>query len=343
MSKKKSKIKKKLVKKYRLVILTNDSYEEKFSFKLNRLNVFVFGGLFSLLLIVVTSVFIIYTPLKEYIPGFESPELKKNAVNLNFKLDSLEQKMHTLELYTESIKPALIGDAVIETEALPYVTKKGESVYQAGISNNDSIHKKMNKLYALLDEKNETITSLRKKFEELSFDVEVVSDVQNVEVDALSAEALASLENSKLDSVFRAKIEKEEQFSISGNTEETSQLFVAPITGKIIEEFNVVAKQYAVSIATVKGTPVKAIADGVVVFSEWSLQTGYVVIIVHHDNYVSVYKNNSKVNVSQGELVTAGQIIANVGSLNERGLKSYLHFEIWKEGYPVDPTNFMKF
>ncbi|MDO6737720.1 M23 family metallopeptidase [Wenyingzhuangia sp. 2_MG-2023] len=346
MTKKKRKeIKKKLVKKYRLVVLTEDSFEEKFSFKLTLLNVFVFGGVFSVLLIFFTTGLIVSTSLKEYIPGFESPELKKDAINLNFKLDTLQRQIVALKSYTESMKPVLLGDNAIEIGELPYVTKEGESVYQSGIANNDSIHIKLKSLYALLEQKNKIIESLRKNYNLKADTLTSFVSLDNLDDEmTINDEELELLENSSLDSVFRQNVEREERFSIYGyENEKLEQVFVTPVYGSITQEFNPVTKHFAVDIVTEKEAPVKALADGVVVYSEWSIETGYVVVLLHKKNYVSVYKHNSKINVSQGELVKAGQIIANVGSTGELSTGPHLHFEIWKDGYPVDPTNFMKF
>ena len=79
MSKKKEKrkFKEKLINKYRLVIINEETFEEKITFKLTRLNVFVFGGLFSILLIVGTLFLIAFTNLREYIPGYSSTSIKK--------------------------------------------------------------------------------------------------------------------------------------------------------------------------------------------------------------------------------------------------------------------------
>ena len=84
--KQKSKLKEKLTYKYRLVVLNEDSFEERFSFKLNRLNVFVFGGVFTLLLIGITAFIMAFTPFREYIPGYSSSALKKQASDLVYKL-----------------------------------------------------------------------------------------------------------------------------------------------------------------------------------------------------------------------------------------------------------------
>ena len=88
---------------------------------------------------------------------------------------------------------------------------------------------------------------------------------------------------------------------------------------------------------------VKATADGTVIFSEWTAQTGYVIIIEHTNNLISVYKHNSVLTKEQGELVKAGEVIAAAGNTGELSTGPHLHFELWSDGYPIDPTNFIDF
>ena len=109
-NKNKRKFKQKLIHKYRLVILNEDTFEERLTFKLNRLNVFVFSIILVFTLILATSIFIAFTPLREYIPGYSSVTLKKNAVQLAYKTDSLQQVIKINELYFSSIKKVLKGD-----------------------------------------------------------------------------------------------------------------------------------------------------------------------------------------------------------------------------------------
>ena len=90
------KIKKKLLHKYRLVVLNEETFEERFSFKLSRLNVFVFSTIFAILLIASTTLLIAFTPLREYIPGYSSTTLKKRATELTYETDSLQQRIFDL-------------------------------------------------------------------------------------------------------------------------------------------------------------------------------------------------------------------------------------------------------
>ena len=103
----KKKLTKKLLHKYRLVVLNEDTFEERFAMKLTRLNVFIFGSLLALLLIGFTTVFIAFTPIREYIPGYTSPTLQKQAIALERKTDSLLQLTRMNEIYMASIKDVL--------------------------------------------------------------------------------------------------------------------------------------------------------------------------------------------------------------------------------------------
>lgn len=107
---KRQKIKKKLFSKNRLVILNEDTFAEVFSLRLTLMNVFIVATLGAVLIIFVTTYIIAFTPLREYIPGYASTDLKRKAVELTLKTDSLEQAMKRNTLYVESIKKVLNGD-----------------------------------------------------------------------------------------------------------------------------------------------------------------------------------------------------------------------------------------
>jgi hypothetical protein len=102
--------KEKLYTKNRLVILNEDSFEEIFSFRLTLMNVFVSATLGTILIIIITTFIIAFTPLREYIPGYTSTKLKKEATELALKSDSLAFAIKKNEIYLESIKKVLNGD-----------------------------------------------------------------------------------------------------------------------------------------------------------------------------------------------------------------------------------------
>lgn len=278
------KIKKKLLHKYRLVVLNEDTFEERFSFKLNRLNVFVFSTIFAVILVAGTTLLIAFTPLREYIPGYSSTALKKKATDLAYKTDSLQQVIKVNESYIASIRKVLTGD--VKTVDF----------------NKDSVLE---------------LASIRPA--DVSFDP------------------------SKEDSLLREKVLREDKYNPLEATEDLNFVLFPPVKGTISEGYDPEQKHYAVDIVTAKDAPVKATADGTVLFSEWTADTGYVLIIKHPNNLVSVYKHNASLAKEQGELVKAGEVIATAGNTGELSTGPHLHFELWSDGYPINPTNFIDF
>lgn len=109
MTKKKRNFRKKLFIKNRLVILNEETFEETFSFRLTLMNVFVTFTLGGIFLILVTTFIIAFTPLREFIPGYSSSQLKKNATKLAIKSDSLETALKKNEAYIKGIQKVLNG------------------------------------------------------------------------------------------------------------------------------------------------------------------------------------------------------------------------------------------
>lgn len=275
--------KKKLLHKYRLVILNEETFEERFSFKLNRLNVFVFSTLFTLFLILTTTFIIAFTPLREYIPGYSSTTLKRKASVLAYKTDSLQRIIELNEQYLASIRKVLTGD--VKT---------------------------------------------------VNFNKDSLIEVAKTDPSVL-------IRTSRKDSLLREKVAQEDKYNpLIGNREQQYTLFV-PVNGTITAPYDSKAKHYAVDIVTAKDAPVKAVADGTVIFAEWTAQTGNVIILKHNNNLISVYKHNAMLTKGQGELVKAGEVIASVGSTGELTTGPHLHFELWRDGIPVNPSNYIDF
>lgn len=102
----------KLKNKYRLVILNDDTFEEKISLRLSQLNVFVIVGLSSLTLIVLVILLIAFTPLREFIPGYANVTIRKKGIENTLKLDSLSTELARQELYINNIKHIIQGDSI---------------------------------------------------------------------------------------------------------------------------------------------------------------------------------------------------------------------------------------
>ena len=120
-------------------------------------------------------------------------------------------------------------------------------------------------------------------------------------------------------------------------------LLYPPAKGPISQGYNPELKHFAIDVVLEKNTPIKSVAEGTVIFSEWSAETGYVIIVEHAHDLLTVYKHNSSLNKEQGDIVSAGEVIASAGNTGELSTGWHLHFELWANGYPMDPTNFIDF
>jgi murein DD-endopeptidase MepM/ murein hydrolase activator NlpD len=287
MGKRFDRLKERLTFKYRLVILDEETYEELFSFKLSELNVYVFGGTAIILLILLTSLIIAYTPLREYVPGYASNDVKEKAEILMDSLESLHEKSMQNDAKLTAVMNVLTGK-VKTTEYLANL----DSLLKA---NKDSISK--HSIYA-----------------------------------------------SKEDSIFREDIAKADRFNIRTNNKNTKRIVLfAPVNGTITKKYSGKDSHYGVDIALIKGTPVKSVEDGTVIFSEWSVDNGFVIIVYHGNNLISVYKNNASLLKKEGDIVKSGEIIATSGAGGKFDGSPHLYFELWYNGYSVDPTQFMNF
>lgn len=283
--KKRKQIKRKLLHKYRLVILNESTFEEKISFKLSRLNVFVTGSLVVIGLIAFTTVLIAFTPLREYIPGYSSTALKRQATELTYKTDSLVTVLNYTNKYIDNIRMVLRGD--IENNQ----------------ANRDSV------------------------FEPFRLDPSQID-----------------LNPIREDSVLRAQVALEDKYNLFEQpTFDGSELLYAPITGTVSQGYDPDGKHYALDIVAATDTPVKAVASGTVIFAEWTAATGYVIILEHKDGLISAYKHNGSLAKEQGAVVRAGEVIASVGNTGELTTGPHLHFELWNNGNPVNPLNYIDF
>ena len=275
---------KKWLNRYILQLVNEDTFEERFSLRLTRLNVFVWVSLTAIVLIVLTTVLIAFTPIREYIPGYSSQALERQAADLYFKSDSLQQLLSYQSEYVSNIQKVLIGDL---------------------------------------------------EFEQVSPD-SIMIDVPQIEEQDFTT--------SRADSLLREAVRKEDKYNLFlSTTTNTTFVLFPPAQGPISDGYDAKEKHYAVDINIPINTPVKAAADGRVILTEWSVETGYVILLKHSNNLITVYKHNGKLTKSQGDLVRSGEVIAVSGNTGTLTTGLHLHFELWNDGYPVDPKAFIDF
>jgi murein DD-endopeptidase MepM/ murein hydrolase activator NlpD len=143
---------------------------------------------------------------------------------------------------------------------------------------------------------------------------------------------------------FRLEIERADRYSIFDEAiRDTDVVFFAPVIGTLTDGYSPKSKHFAVDIAVESNTPVKSVADGTVIFAEWTATTGHVIIIEHNGGFISVYKHNTSLHKEQGDFVKSGEVIASAGNTGELSTGPHLHFELWSGGYPVNPTYYIDF
>ena len=147
------------------------------------------------------------------------------------------------------------------------------------------------------------------------------------------------------DSILRAEVEAEESISLNSNLKEKklNSFFIKPVDGLITEGFNKKIGHFGVDVVSKKGAFISSIDDGMVLFSSWTHEFGYVLVIKHQNSFISFYKHNSEVFKSKGDYVKSGETIAIIGNSGKYSTGPHLHFELWKGSSPVNPVNYILF
>lgn len=274
--------------KMRLVIMKDETFEEKFALTLTPLNTFILIGSLVISLIFLTTYLIAFTNLREYIPGYADVGMKRNLIYLSLKTDSLTNKIIAQENYINNLNEVMSGKA--GTEKI----------------------------------KDTSTTTVR-------FD------------------SIVQLEKSPADSQLRSLMESQDQFDLSFDANGSYATGIAgfyyftPLAGAITDEFNPNIKHYGVDIVGAPNEAIKSTLDGTVVFAGFTSENGYVIAVQHNNNLFSIYKHNSVLLKSAGDFVKAGDVIAIIGNSGELSNGPHLHFELWYNGNPVNPKDYMSF
>ena len=280
--KKIKKLKKQVSKSYRLAVMEEDSYQEKFALSLSKRNIFLITSSVAFIIILITTLLIFYTPIREYIPGYDTSKLRIQAVENLEKLDSLMISLKQNEQFVEAFSRTLLGE-------------------------------------------------------------EFKSQYEDSQLKAVDLTELAVNVNIE-DSILRKIVEVEDRFNIIEKDETLiTPNLVSPANGLISEGFDYGKQHYGVDIVLKERTPIKAVYDGIVLFSEWTLNYGYTVVIFHKNELISTYKHNESVKVKTGDFVQTGEVIALSGNTGELTSGPHLHLELWDLQGPLNPEDLIKF
>jgi murein DD-endopeptidase MepM/ murein hydrolase activator NlpD len=271
--------------KYKLSVLNENTLEEVFSFRLSLLSGFLALLALVVFLIALTSIVIINTPIRNYLPGYMDSEMRIGIMNNALKVDSLEQILQQQSQYLNNISAIMRDDISVS---------------------------------------------------EISQMVDTVS----VDIDNLN-------KKSKALTQFIRSFEEEEKYNLNvltaSNALPDNLLFYRPARGFISNHFNPKEKHYGIDIAAAPKESVLATMKGMVFLAGFEANSGYMIQIQHANGFVSVYKHNALLLKKQGDAVSAGEAIAIVGNTGELSSGNHLHFELWHNGKPVNPEEFIAF
>ena len=273
-----------LLNPYRMVVINETTFEEKFFIRISQFNIILIILLFVTLIAIGSFFLLAYTPLKNFIPGYTSVFIRKEAIRNSFLLDSLSVEFEKQDRFIKSIKSALTGEINLEENSL-------------------------------LDGQRQS-PELIKSYKAMS----------------------------EADSLLRIEVIQEDKYNVIPNDlSNVNYLLYPPAVGPISQKYNADKRHFAVDIALEQNAPIMSVAHGTVIFSEWTAETGHVIIVKHDYGLLSVYKHNSSLEKVQGDLVKSGEVIAKAGDTGEFSTGWHLHFELWINGFSVDPTNFIDF
>lgn len=185
-------------------------------------------------------------------------------------------------------------------------------------------------------------------------DLESVEDVESEEENTEAhADTTGEVTANDIDAQMRQEIELAEIGAIaqrgrpSNNGSKSLPLeqlyFLSPVRGEISAGFMPDEGHQGVDILAPKNTAIKAVMDGYVFLSDWTLETGNTIGIQHTNNLITFYKHNSALLKKAGSFVKAGEAVAIIGNTGTLTDGPHLHFELWYKGNAVDPADYISF
>jgi murein DD-endopeptidase MepM/ murein hydrolase activator NlpD len=278
---------KRLKSKYRLVILNDESFAERFSLRLSPLGLIILIGSITIVMTSFVISIVAFSPLREYIPGYGNINDRRDIIALSLRTDSLEKSIEARDWYINNIFNVLNG----KTEGKTEKPSKDTTGKYKNVDVNPSV----------------SDNNLRK-------------EIENNQLESTNQKVLANKINT-LSNFF----------------------FFTPIKGIISNSFDASQQHFGIDIVAKENELIKSTLDGTVVFSGFTAEDGYVIQIQHTNNLTSIYKHNSALTKKVGDFVKAGEPICVIGNSGERSFGFHLHFELWYNGFAINPQDYVVF
>ncbi len=319
--------------KYRLVVMNDDTFEEVTSYRLTRLNAYLAIGAVLFGAFLIGWLLLAFTPLRRTLPGdYINP---REVMALQDKIDTLEAMMHAQSAVIASRERWLSGD---------YESGPGEyaEIKQIDIKPVASIAEDL---------------ALRKKYgnepPEQEEEVAVVEEETQEEEEEKEAIAEGKISDDLIEEAPEENIEEAPKVNVkpagpvlvATNLNGMAKEYIAtPLSnGRVTAEFDADKKHYGIDVTAPRSSHVMSILSGTVISADETIDTGNVIAIQHEHNLVSFYKHNSLLFKKVGNFVSKGEAIAIIGNTGEMSDGPHLHFELWQNGKPVDPRDFIDF
>lgn len=251
----------------------------------SRFIISIYVMLLVVLIATVTTSLLFYSPLKKFMPGYVSPDVRRQIVESSLRIDSLSEAVGRHQLYVMNIQDILRGEVKIDS----------------------------------------------------------VSTIDSLTI--LRSEDL--MERTEREKEFARKYEENEKYNLTSQILSKSEMeelhFYPPMRGMLMESFNPGELHFGIDVAATNDKNVCAVLDGTILMSGYTANNGYVVVVQHVGNLVTVYKHLSSTLKRESMKIKAGEVLGIAGTQGEKMNDPYLHFELWHKGTALDPTQYISF
>lgn len=279
-----------------IIVMDAEGYEQPRHYSIVPRRVLFFGICFAACLSIVMLFVIVVSPLKEFIPGYGTAEMRQSARLNALRVVALQDSLQAQGQYAEQLRNLMLGQ--IDTTSATTIFAQDAGSAGPGA--------------------------------EEPADGEPSTDWADHRQPAISLERMGAVREMPFRS---ANVS-------SRNLSSVLLPALTPVDGFITRTFDARTGHYAVDIAVEEGTIVRSIGDGYVIFSDWTQEGGYAIVVQHSDGYVTVYKHNQRLLKRIGDRVRARDEIAVSGNSGEISTGPHLHFELWHDGLAQDPRNY---
>lgn len=176
----------------------------------------------------------------------------------------------------------------------------------------------------------------------------------NIPLDSIDINSEQTLQTYSIDSLlpasnatnsFLRKYTEEGKYTLDVFNQNVADnlIFYPPVKGRVTQTYNPQRRIFGIRITPPRQSPVAAVLDGTVIATYFTAEEGYVIEVQHNNNYISIYRCNDRLLKSVGQKVSEGENIAISGNLIEGKIRPYVEFQLWHQGVPLNPSEYIHF